>query len=254
MTTVPDAPTTQVYYDRFAAGYEAERHHGYHRLIDELELELVRKYGAGRDVFEAGCGTGLLLREATTFARAAVGLDLSRGMLGPARDRGLRVVQGSLTDVPLPSASFDLVYSMKVLAHVPPIERAVAELARLVRPGGHLLLEFYNPWSLRTLAKRVGGPGPIAAGTTEADVYTRYDTVARARAYLPPDLEFVGVRGVRVVTPTSKVFSVAPLGRLFSWAERAACDAPLLRHLGGFLIVVARKRARGAPERAGGAA
>jgi hypothetical protein len=32
------------------------------------------------------------------------------------------------------------------------------------------------------------------------------------------------------------------VGRLFSWAERAACDAPLLRHLGGFLIVVARKR------------
>jgi SAM-dependent methyltransferase len=244
MTTMsPDAPTTQTYYDRFAAGYEAERHHGYHRLIDALELELVRRYGTGRDVFEAGCGTGLLLREAATFARAAVGLDLSRGMLGPARDRGLRVVQGSLTDVPLPGASFDLVYSMKVLAHVPPIERAIVELARLVRPGGHLLLEFYNPYSLRALAKRVAGPGAIAAGTNESDVYTRYDTVARARTYLPADLEVVGVRGVRVVTPTSKVFAWEPLGRLFTWAERAACDAPLLRHLGGFLIVVARKRA-----------
>ncbi|HVU52101.1 MAG TPA: class I SAM-dependent methyltransferase [Polyangia bacterium] len=245
MTTAmsPDAPTTQTYYDRFAAGYEAERHHGYHRLIDELELELVRKYGAGRDVFEAGCGTGLLLREAATFARSAVGLDLSRGMLGPARARGLRVVQGSLTDVPLPSASFDLVYSMKVLAHVPPIERALVELARLVRPGGHLLLEFYNPWSLRALAKRLAGPGRIAAGTTENDVYTRYDTAARASAYLPPDLELVGVRGVRVLTPTSKVFAWAPLGRLFTWAEHAAKDAPLLRHLGGFLIVIARKRA-----------
>src|ERR1043165_5868730 len=116
------APSTQAYYDRFSATYEAERHHGYHRLIDELELELVRKYGAGRDVFEAGCGTGLLLRAASSFARSAGGLDLSRGMLGPARARGLRVVQGSLTDVPLPAASFDLVYSMKVLAHVPPIE------------------------------------------------------------------------------------------------------------------------------------
>jgi SAM-dependent methyltransferase len=243
-TAAPDAPpTTQDYYDRFAAIYEAERHHGYHRLIDELELELVRKYGAGRDVFEAGCGTGLLLRETATFARSAVGLDLSRGMLRPARARGLRVVQGSLTDVPLPDASFDLVYSMKVLAHIPPIEAAVAELARLVRPGGHLLLEFYNPYSLRYLAKRLAGPGHIAAGTTEKDVYTRYDTVARARTYLPPDLEFVGVRGVRVVTPTSRVFALAPVGRFFSWAEHAACDAPLLRHLGGFLIVVARKRA-----------
>src|SRR5215470_15650731 len=106
-TPAPAAPTTQDYYDRFAANYEAQRHHGYHRLIDELELELVRRYGEGRDVFEAGCGTGLLLREAAGFARSAVGLDLSRGMLAPARDRGLRVVQGSLTDVPLPSSSVD---------------------------------------------------------------------------------------------------------------------------------------------------
>jgi SAM-dependent methyltransferase len=235
--------TTQDYYDRFSAGYEAERHHGYHRLIDELELDLVRRFGAGRDIFEAGCGTGLLLREAAQVARSAVGLDLSRGMLAPARARGLRVVQGSLTDVPLPSASVDLVYSMKVLAHVPPIEKAVAELARLVRPGGHMLLEFYNPWSLRYLAKRAGGPGLIAAdGTTESDVYTRFDTLARARSYLPDGVDLVTVRGVRVVTPSSHVFRLAPLGRLFSWAERLACDLPLLRKLGGFMILVARKR------------
>jgi SAM-dependent methyltransferase len=236
------APDTQEYYDRFASSYETERHHGYHRLIDELELGLVRRFGAGRDVFEAGCGTGLLLREAAAVARSAVGLDLSRGMLAPARARGLRVVQGSLTDVPLPSASFDLVYSMKVLAHVPPIGRAVAELARLCRPGGHLLLEFYNPFSLRYLAKLVGGPGRIAEATTEKDVFTRFDTLERATSYLPPDLELVTVRGVRVVTPSSHVFALAPLARLFSWAERLACDAPLLRNLGGFLILVARKR------------
>ena len=222
------APTTQDYYDRFAAGYEDERHHGYHRLIDELELDLVRRFGSGGDVFEA---------------RSAVGLDLSRGMLQPARARGLRVVQGSLTEVPLPSASFDLVYSMKVLAHVPPIEQAVAELARLVRPGGHLLLEFYNPISLRYLAKRLGGPGKIAAdGTTEKDVYTRFDTLSRARRYLPASVDLVAVRGVRVVTPSSQVFRYPPLGRLFSWAERAACDLPLLRNFGGFLILIAQKR------------
>jgi ubiquinone/menaquinone biosynthesis C-methylase UbiE len=233
---------TQSYYDRFSETYERERHHGYHRLIDELEMQLVRRYGEGRDVLEAGCGTGLLLREAAGFARSAVGLDLSRGMLGSARARGLRVVQGSLTQVPLPSASVDLVYSMKVLAHVPPIREAVAELARVVRRGGHLLLEFYNPWSLRYLAKRLGGPAHIAHGTTDHDVFTRYDTVNAASAYLGPDLDLVGVRGVRVVTPTSGVFQVPPLARLFTLAERAACDLPVVKNLGGFIILVARKR------------
>jgi SAM-dependent methyltransferase len=239
-------PTTQEYYDRFAAGYENERDRGYHRLIDQLELDLVCRYGAGKDVFEAGCGTGLLLREVGLVARSAVGLDLSRGMLAPARARGLKVVQGSLTDVPLPSESFDVVYCMKVLAHVPPIERAVAELARIVRPGGYLLLEFYNPLSLRYLAKRLGGPGRIADGTDESHVYTRFDRLDRARSYLPPGVELRAVRGVRVVTPSSHVFAVPPLAKLFTWAERAACDAPLLRNLGGFLILVAQKTTTGA--------
>ena len=123
-------------------------------------------------------------------------------------------MQGSLTDVPLPSASFDLVYSMKVLAHVPPIERAVAELSRLVRPGGHLLLEFYNPLSLRFLAKWLGGPGRIAEdGTDESHVYTRFDKLARARSYLPPDLELVAVRGVRIVTPLLPRLYLAAAGQ-----------------------------------------
>ena len=245
VSPLPLGPSTQDYYDRFSRSYDDHRHHGYHRMIDELELGLVRRYGAGRDVFEAGCGTGLLLKEAARVARAAVGLDLSRGMLGQARARDLKVVQGSITAVPLPSASFDLVYSMKVLAHIPPIEAAIAELTRVLRPGGHLLLEFYNPYSLRYLAKRLGGPGRIAEGTTEKDVFTRYDTLDKARSYLPAGLEVVGVRGVRVLTPTSKVWKVPGLGPLFERAERAVCDLPGPRSLGGFMIVIARKSARG---------
>jgi ubiquinone/menaquinone biosynthesis C-methylase UbiE len=245
MTASPSvsAPTTQDYYDRFSRSYDDHRHRGYHRMIDELELGLVRRYGQARDVLEAGCGTGLLLKEAAQVARSAVGLDLSRGMLARARARDLKVVQASLTHVPLPSASFDLVYCMKVLAHIPPIEAAIAELVRLTRPGGHLLLEFYNPLSLRYLAKRFGGPGRIAEGTTERDVFTRYDTLEKARSYLPPGVELVGVRGVRVLTPTSKLWAVPGLGGLLERAERAVCDLPGLRRLGGFMIVIARKTA-----------
>lgn len=235
------APTTQTYYDRFAQTYEDHRHHGYHRMVDELELQLIRKYGTGRDVFEAGCGTGLLLKEAARVARSAVGLDLSRGMLGQAQERGLKVVQGSITHVPLPSESFDLAYSMKVLAHIPPIKEALAELSRLIRPGGHVLLEFYNPWSLRYLVKRWGGPARIADGTTDHDVFTRYDTLEKARSYLPPGLKVIGVRGVRVVTPTSKLWAVPPLGSVLERVENAVCDLPGLRRLGGFMIVIAQK-------------
>ena len=240
MTTTP---TTQEYYDRFSAGYENERDRGYHKLIDELELELVCKYGAGKDVFEAGCGTGLLLREAALVARSAVGLDLSRGMLRPARDRGLKVVQGSLTDVPLPSASFDVVYSMKVLAHVPPIEQRGRRAGPAGAPRAATCCSSSTTrCRCATSPSALGGPGKIAGdGTDESHVYTRFDRLDRARSYLPAGVELRAVRGVRVVTPSSHVFAYPPLGRLFAWAEHAACDAPLLRNLGGFLILVAQK-------------
>jgi len=78
--------------------------------------------------------------------------------------------------------------------------------------------------------------------TTESDVFTRFDTLGRARSYLTPDLELVAVRGVRVVTPSSHAFAIPALARLLGWAERVACDAPVLRNLGGFLVLVARKR------------
>lgn len=242
MTAEPQLQATQTYYDQFSQTYERERHQGYHRLIDDLELELIRRYGTGKDIFEAGCGTGLLLSEANRVGKSTLGLDLSRGMLTHAHNRGLRVVQGSLTHVPLPDASVDLVYSMKVLAHVPPIREAVAELTRIVRPGGYLLLEFYNPRSLRYLAKVLGGAVPIAEGTTDRDVYTRYDTLAEARNYLPAGVDFIGVRGVRVVTPVSHVHRIPIVATLFDKAERVACDLPWLREWGGFLIVIARKR------------
>jgi ubiquinone/menaquinone biosynthesis C-methylase UbiE len=242
MDAQADLRSTQGYYDRFSESYERERHRGYHRLIDDLELDLVRRYGTGRDILEAGCGTGLLLAEAARVGRSAVGFDLSGGMLSRAKERGLAVVQASLTQIPLPDASVDLVYSMKVLAHVPPIRQAIAEMARVTRPGGHLLLEFYNPRSLRYLAKVVGGAAPIADGTTDRDVYTRYDTIGTARSYLPPEVEFISMRGVRVLTPTSHVYRVPLVATLFEQAERLACDLPVLRNLGGFVIVIARKR------------
>jgi len=238
----PPAKHNQAYYDEFAAGYERERHHGYHALIDRLEASIALPYAEGARVLEAGCGTGLILSRLAPRARQAVGLDLSQGMLAQARARGLDVVHASITDIPFPDGHFDLVYSFKVLAHVEHIERALAEMARVTRPGGHVIAEFYNPLSLRYLVKRLKAPTPISERTSDEAVFTRYDSLARVRAYLPPSLHLTGVRGVRVVTPFSHVHRVPLLGRLFAAAERRALGAPLLSRLGGFMVVVTQKR------------
>ena len=232
----------QRYYDAFASTYERERHRGYHALVDKLETEVVLRYAHGARVLEAGCGTGMILKDVAPHAREAVGIDISPGMLQLARRRGLAVVHGSVTHLPFADGAFDVAYSFKVLAHVEQIETAMAEMTRVVRPGGHVIAEFYNPWSLRYLVKRLKRPTRIADGTHDEHVFTRYDTLSRIRRYLPPTLEVIDVRGVRVVTPVSQVHKLPAIGRAFGWLETMAADAPVVRRLGGFLIVVAHKR------------
>src|SRR5688572_17309915 len=167
------------YYDEFAGWYERERGRGYHQMLDDLEVALVERYGRGGDVLEAGCGTGLILERISRFARTARGIDLSGGMLARAHARGLEVAQASVTALPYRDDSFDVVCSFKVLAHVEDIETALSEMARVTRPGGHVLAEFYNTRSLRYLVKRLKPPTAISEANDDEAVFTRYDSAAR---------------------------------------------------------------------------
>ncbi|MGC4086429.1 MAG: methyltransferase domain-containing protein [Polyangiaceae bacterium] len=232
------------YYDAFAERYEAQRGEndpdGYHELIDELETSFVARYGTGRDVLEVGCGTGLLLRRIALFAKNARGVDLSPGMLALAKERGLDVVEGSATALPFPEHSFDVACSFKVLAHVREIETALAEMARVTRPGGHVIAEFYNPYSLRGLLKRFGPAGAVAQDTHEKQVYTRFDSPRRVQALVPPGCRLVAARGVRIATPTAHVMKAPLLRSVFRRTEQLLCDSPL-KVLGGFYVVALQK-------------
>jgi ubiquinone/menaquinone biosynthesis C-methylase UbiE len=232
----------RTYYDDFSTGYERERAAGYHALIDQIEVDAVREFAVGKRVLEAGCGTGLVLGRLAKVAREAHGFDLSLGMVDKARERGLSVALGSVTQVPFRDDSFDFVCSFKVLAHVPDIERALVELARVTRPGGTLVLEFYNPLSLRYLAKRIAGPQRISADRTEADVYTRWDAPFTIPKLLPSNLELVEYRGVRVATPAAFVHKIPLVRDAFAYIEQKSVRSPL-RYFGGFLLAVLRKHA-----------
>jgi SAM-dependent methyltransferase len=107
----------------------------------------------GAEVLDAGCGTGeisMRLAEAFTSARV-LGVDIVDAHLERARTRSaplggrVRFEHRSLFDLGLPDASFDLVVCRHVLQAIPHPERAIAELARVARPGGrlHLIVEDY---------------------------------------------------------------------------------------------------------------
>ena len=234
----------RAYYDAFSTEYERHRGTadpgGYHELLDELEAQFVAHFGTGREVLEVGCGTGLVLQRIAGFASRAVGVDLSPGMLERARSRGLDVQEGSATQLPFPDASFDVACSFKVLAHVPQVERALAEMARVVRPSGTIVAEFYNPISLRGLLKRLGPAGRVAANARESDVYTRFDPPWRIPALTPPGCSLVARRGIRIVTPAAQLMRIPLVRDLLRSSERRLCDGPL-GAFGGFYAVAWRK-------------
>jgi len=232
---------TQGYYDDFSDWYERDRHHGYHAMVDRIETGIASEFAWGRDVLEVGCGTGLILQRVAKGARKAVGVDLSRGMIQGAMKRGLVVGAAGAEALPFRDESFDVAYSFKVLAHVPDITAALKELCRVTRPGGHLLLEFYNPWSLRYLAKRLGGPGRISSDRKEDEVYTRWDTVSQVKALLPPEIELLEWRGVRIFTPAAFVHRIPLVRNVLEKAECWASRSPLAK-AAGFTIAVCRKR------------
>src|SRR5690606_25900880 len=120
-----------------------------------------------------------------------------------ARARGLDVLEGSATALPFDNDSFDVTCSFKVLAHIPDIETALSEMARVTRPGGYVLAELYNPWSIRGLLRVLGPARRIGQTRNESDGYTRFDSPARAKQLTPPGCTFDGARGVRIVTPAA---------------------------------------------------
>jgi SAM-dependent methyltransferase len=116
----------------------------FHALNRRITHWLGRLLPAGpARVLDAGCGTGGLIK-AIHAARPewrATGLDFMALACTLARERtGAEVVQGSVTELPFGDAQFDAVVSADVVCQVEDGARALREFARVVRPGGAVLV------------------------------------------------------------------------------------------------------------------
>lgn len=94
---------------------------------------------------DAGAGTGALAFALSPLVREVVAVDAVPELLDEARKRidehpNVTLVEGDVTDLPFGAAEFDLVGSVNTLHHISRPELAVAELARVTRPGGLLLV------------------------------------------------------------------------------------------------------------------
>jgi len=144
-------------------------------------------------VADLACGTGDLCRGLDRARLRAVGFDISAGMLGAARGAD-RLVRADVTRLPVPEGAFDGATCGFALRNLVDLDAFLAELARVVRPGGRIaLLEVAEPTSP---ALRLGHrlyfdrvvPW-IGAALSDGHAY-RY--LPRSVAYLPPPAALMG--------------------------------------------------------------
>ncbi|MHC1783308.1 MAG: class I SAM-dependent methyltransferase [Anaerolineaceae bacterium] len=130
----------------------------YDRWLINFYFSIIEKYGAGKDVMDLCCGTGSLLLPKLYLMKSAVGIDFSSTMLNSLQKgitdstpANLKLVLGDANYLPLDDNIFDFVYSITSLYHIPNVEKAITETARVLRPGGFAALELGNLNSINTV-------------------------------------------------------------------------------------------------------
>lgn len=121
---------------------EVDEHHWWYRgrrrivraQLDRLALP------AGAHILDAGCGSGRTLQELADYGQVR-GIELDPASAQIAGSRGLGEVKiGRVEELPWEDRTFDLITSLDVIEHTPDDRAALAELRRVAKPGGWLLL------------------------------------------------------------------------------------------------------------------
>jgi SAM-dependent methyltransferase len=100
---------------------------------------------AGTRVLDVGCGSGLALLMAAERRAVPAGIDISPGLLGVARERlpGADLREGDMESLPFADAAFDAVLGVNAFQFAGDPRRALAEAARVVRPGGRVVASLF---------------------------------------------------------------------------------------------------------------
>lgn len=149
-----------------SASYRARRSSELGRITDRIEerlvLELVGSV-SGKRVLDVGFGDGVLSVHLAQAGGMVTGLDTYPGMLAAARERAntsgavAAFIEGDASSLPFDDSSFDVVVAVTVLCFVADAERAAREMARVLRPGGRLVLGELGRISLWAAKRRLSG-------------------------------------------------------------------------------------------------
>jgi SAM-dependent methyltransferase len=158
-------------YDTLAEGYTAENESSLLNAYYERPAMLALAGDvAGRRILDAGCGAGPLFEALQERGAVVTGIDASAGMLAQARkrlgeDADLHVVDLA-EPLPFPDNTFDDVTASLVLHYLEDWGPTLAELRRVLKPGGRLLVSVEHPFAI-FLWQRDIGPKPDYFATRE---------------------------------------------------------------------------------------
>lgn len=116
---------------------------------DILDAPMIAALPAQGHALDIGCGEGRFCRMMQAAGLTSVGLDPTEPLLDAARTRdpGGHYVKATAEALPFPQAHFDLAVFFLTLIDIPDMPAAVAEAARVLKPGGTCLVANITPWA-----------------------------------------------------------------------------------------------------------
>jgi ubiquinone/menaquinone biosynthesis C-methylase UbiE len=207
----------------------------FHALNRRMLLPLQHWHGKPARVLDAGCGTGGLIRSLSSQEPlwAITGLDFSPIACSLAQESTLaETVQGSITDLPFPEGSFDIVTCADVLSQVENGSTAVEEFARVLRPGGVVVInvaayrwmwsyhdktcETHHRYRRSELLRMVRACGLRPLQASYANMFIFPLIIARRKLFPPRD----ATSDVQTYAPAIDIFCGAMAGLEHAWLKR----------------------------------
>jgi SAM-dependent methyltransferase len=218
------------------------------RALAERDVRHLPTPAAGATLLDIGCGSGAFVRRALGLGYAAEGLEFDAQAVVAAAVQGLPVREGSLPDTGLPQESFDAVTLSQVIEHLHNPMAALAEIFRVLKPGGFFWLATPN----------MDAPGHVQFGPDWRGLEPPRHLVlfsAKALALALQQVGFVGLefkppgavsewfytashRIATHVRPGTGIALPARLARMARHEDRLALADPVA---GEELVVIARK-------------
>ena len=143
-------------YEDVASNYDHNRLKDFEgKKVLKTQIKLLDKIinnKKPKKILEAGCGTGRILIPLTKRGHNIEGFDLSKNMLSELKKKNSKIKTkvGDIEKIPYNDNTFDLVYSITVLIHLPKINKAIDEMMRVTKKGGYVVFDLSNKTSIWT--------------------------------------------------------------------------------------------------------